>query len=130
MSTPIAVGVDVCKERLDVAFGPEGELGSFRNTLAGIRKLLAKLGDLEVGVVAIEATGGWETPLAAAVNATQVPVTVVNPRQIRDYARALGYLAKTDRIDARVIAEFGRQGHFQLWQAPDPEIRQLAELTT
>ena len=57
-------------------------------------------------------------------------MAIVNPRKIRDYARALGYLAKTDRIDARVIAEFGQRGRYKLWQAPDPAVRELAELIT
>ncbi len=130
MSTPVVIGVDVCKDRLDVAFGPQGKVAWFENTRAGIRKLLARLQGLEVGVVVVEATGGWEGSLAEALFAAAVPIAIVNPRQIRDYARAIGYLAKTDRIDARVIAEFGRQGHYHLWQAPDPAVRQLAELTT
>ena len=130
MDTPLSIGVDVCKDRLDVAFGPQGEVAWFKNTKAGIRKLLCKLQGLAVGVVVIESTGGWEGPLAEALYVAEVPVAVINPRQIRDYAKALGYLAKTDQIDARVIAEFGRQGHFQLWRAPDPAVRQLGELTT
>ena len=130
MDAPLSIGVDVCKDHLDVAFGTQGEVARFKNTRAGIRKMLRELQGLDVGVVVIEATGGWEGSLAEALHAAQVPVAVINPRQIRDYAKALGYLAKTDRIDARVIAEFGRQGHFQLWRAPDPAVRQLAELTT
>lgn len=129
MSAPICIGVDVASEHLDAAFGPQGQVRRFGNTAAGIEKLVRRLRGLDVEVVLMEATGGWEYALAEALDAASVPVAVVNPRQIRDYARAMGVLAKTDAVDARVIAEFAAGGHYRLWTAPDPEIRELAELT-
>ena len=126
----MAIGIDICKDRLHVAYGPQGEVVGFENTRAGISALLKRLHGLAVGVVVMEATGGWEGSLAAALHEAGLPVAIVNPRQIRDYARALGNLAKTDRIDARVIADFGQRGRYKLWQAPDPAVRELAESVT
>ena len=130
MSAPICVGVDVSSEHLDVAFGPKGQVRRFSNTSTGIRKLVRQLSVPDVEVVLMEATGGWERALAEALFATFLPLAVVNPRQVRDYARAMGMLAKTDAIDARVIAQFAATGHYRLWRAPDPSVRELAELAS
>ena len=130
MSAPICVGVDVSSEHLDVAFGPKGQVRRFSNSSTGIRKLVRQLSVPDVEVVLMEATGGWERALAEALFAAFLPLAVVNPRQVRDYARAMGMLAKTDAIDARVIAQFAATGHYQLWRAPDPAVRELAELAS
>ena len=129
MNAPICIGVDVSSEHLDAAFGPQGQVRRFCNTAAGIRKLIAHLRGIDVEVVLMEATGGWEYALAEALDGASLPVAVVNPRQVRDFARALGVLAKTDAVDARVIAEFAAGGHYRLWRAPDPAVRELGELT-
>lgn len=128
MNAPICVGVDVSSEHLDAAFGPQGPVQRFGNTRAGIRKLLGRLRGLAVEVVLMEATGGYEFALAEALCGASLPVAVVNPRQVRDYARAMGVLAKTDAVDAKVIARFAAAGRHQLWKAPDPAARELAEL--
>ena len=128
MSAPICVGVDVASEHLDIAFGPQGQVRRFSNSSTGIRKLVRQLSGPDVEVVLMEATGGWEVALAEALAAADLPVAIVNPRRVRDYARAMGILAKTDAVDARVIAEFAVAGHFRLWRAPDPVVRDLAEL--
>ncbi len=130
MNAPICVGVDVSSEHLDAAFGPGGRVRRYANSGAGIRKLTGKLRQLALEVVLMEATGGWERSLAEALSEASIPVAVVNPRQVRDYARSMGILAKTDAVDARVIAEFACGGHYRLWQAPDPGVRELGELTS
>lgn len=110
------VGVDVSKSRLDVAIRPNGELRTFENTEAGIAALLEWVGPLGVTLLVVEATGGLETCLVGEL-ASSVPVAVVNPRQVRDFAKAIGRLAKTDRIDAQVLAHFA--------QAVRPAVRPL-----
>lgn len=128
MNAPICVGVDVSSEHLDAAFGAQGRVRRYANSGAGIRKLIARLQDLPVEVVLMEATGGWEQRLAKALDGANLAVAVVNPRQVRDYARAMGILAKTDAVDARVIAEFAAGRHYRLWTAPDPTVKELGEL--
>ena len=128
MNAPICVGVDISSEHLDAAFGPRGRVHRYKNTAAGIGNLVRQLRDLEVEVVLMEATGGYEIPLVEELADAVLPVAVVNPRQVRDYARSMGILAKTDAVDARVLAEFASGGHYRLWTAPDPGIRELGEL--
>ena len=100
------VGIDVSKERLDVHVRPTDERFAVASDEAGIAALLARLAVLQPTLVVLEATGGYEAAVAAALAHAGVPVAVVNPRQIRDFARATGQLAKTDTLDARVIARF------------------------
>ncbi len=100
------VGIDVCKARLDVALLPRGESFSVTNDEEGIRALTEKLVEARATLVALEATGGYERALVAAAVASQIAVAVVNPRQARDFAKATGRLAKTDKIDALVLARF------------------------
>jgi transposase len=101
------VGIDVSKAQLDVAIRPTGERWSVRNDEAGIDQLEARLRELSPVLVVSEATGGLELPLVAALAAANLPVVVVNPRQVREFARATGKLAKTDSLDAQVLAHFG-----------------------
>ncbi len=100
------VGIDISKETLHVALGSRGLVFETTNNPAGIANLIDRLKDLELALIVMEPTGGYEIPLAAALAAAQLPVAVVNARQIRDFAKAKGRLAKTDKIDAGVIAEF------------------------
>jgi transposase len=115
-STPAAVhvGIDVSKARLDAHVDPTGQTLSVDNTPAGIQSLLAALAPLGVKLVLVEATGRYERRVAADLLDAGVPVAVVNPRQARDFAKSLGKLAKTDRIDAAVLAQFARLGHHRL----------------
>ena len=115
----IYVGIDVSKESLDVAVVPSGEKWQYPNTEAGLNKLIGKLGKLSPALIVMEPTGGFEAPLAGALAAEGLPVAIVNARQIRDYARAVGKLAKTDTLDAMVIAEFA--------QRVQPEVRPLRD---
>lgn len=100
----LSVGIDVAKAELVVALGDEGETFTASNDDDGIRAVRERLGKFPLDLVVMEATGGYETALAAALAAAGMPVVVVNPRQVRDFAKAMGRLAKTDRIDARVLA--------------------------
>lgn len=111
------VGVDVAKARLDVFIQPSGESFSVANDERGISELLRRLEPTDF--VIIEATGGLEVPVASALATAGIAVAVVNPRQVRDFARATGQLAKTDRLDAQVLARFGA--------AVKPEVRPLKD---
>ena len=99
------VGIDVAKAQLDVFIRPTGERLSVANDELGIRRLLGQL--VPSDFVILEATGGLEVPVAGALAVGGAAVAVVNPRQVRDFARATGRLAKTDRLDAEVLARFG-----------------------
>jgi transposase len=101
------IGIDVSKEKLDVAGLHPSRVLTLQYSSAGLKQLLASLQEIQPGLVCLEATGGLERPLVDALHRQEVPVAVVNPRQIRDFARARNQLAKTDQIDARIIAQFG-----------------------
>jgi transposase len=124
----IYVGIDVSKDRLDVAVRPGGEGFAIGRIGAGIDELIERLKSLSISLVAIEATGGFETVVAAGLAGASLPVVVVNPAQIRAFAQALGKRAKTDPIDAAVIAHFAEATKPQLRQLPDATTRLLAEL--
>ena len=100
------VGIDVAKDRLEVHLRPTGETFDVARDSEGIDALSARLGELKPALIVLEATGGFETVVAAGLAASSLPLAVVNPRQIRDFARATGRLAKTDPLDAAVIAHF------------------------
>jgi len=102
----VFVGVDVSKERLDVAVRPSGEHKSFTNDEAGIAQMTDCLGRLSPEMILFEATGGWQMNAVNALAARRLPVVVINPRQVRDFAKATGQLAKTDAIDAGILAHF------------------------
>jgi transposase len=117
------VGIDVSKATLDVALLPSGEVLQVANDAAGIEELAKKL--KEADLVVMEATGGYETAVATTLAAGGLRVAVVNPRQIRDFAKATGRLAKTDRIDARVIAAFGEAIEPEIVRLRDEDAREL-----
>lgn len=108
MGTTVTVGIDVAKATLEVALGQKEATSELSNDAAGHAALLENLGKLDVGLVLLEATGGYELACAVELQRAGYAVAVINPRQARDFARAMGYLAKTDRIDARVLAEMAR----------------------
>ncbi len=113
------IGIDVAKDSLDVATIPADESASIPYTEAEVTALIKRFKKLDATLIVVEATGGYEMELVAALAANALPVTVVNPRQVRDFARATGKLAKTDRIDAQVLAQFA--------EAVQPEVRQLKD---
>jgi len=102
----VSVGIDVSKSTLDIAIHQTGETWTGSNDAAGCDALVTKLSRLKPSCIVLEATGGFETLAAASLTAKNLPANVVNPRQVRDFAKATGQLAKTDRIDARVLAHF------------------------
>ena len=104
--TAAVVGIDVSKDRLDVHIRPSGETFAVERTASGLDALCRRLREIAPRIVALEATGGFEAIATAALAAAGLPVAVVNPAQVRSFARALGRRAKTDPIDAAVIAHF------------------------
>lgn len=128
--TEVYVGIDVSKARLDVHIDPTGQTLFVDNTPAGIRSLLAALETLNVRLVLIEATGRYERRLAADLLEACIPVTVVNPRQARDFAKSLGKLAKTDKIDAKVLAQFARLAHHRLAEKTPENLALLDQRVT
>lgn len=111
MSEALFVGIDVASQTLEVASTGKRGTWQLSNDVSGVEHLVADLLALRPAMVVMEATGGYEFDAACALQAAGLTVAVVNPRQARDYARAMGALAKTDAIDARMLAEFGRQLH-------------------
>jgi len=126
--TRIYVGIDVGQTRLDVAHGTEGWWVA--NDDRGIADLVARLEALQPTLVVLEATGGIEMPLVGALAAAEVPVVVVNPRQTRQFAKATGRLAKTDAIDAQVLARFAEGVQPALRPLPDAATQKLSSLVT
>jgi transposase len=127
---PLFVGIDVAKDRLDVHLRPIGETFAVARDDAGLEELVARLAGRTPTLVVLEATGGFEIAVAAALAGAGVPLAVVNPRQIRAFARALGRLAKTDALDAEVIALFAERVRPEARPVPDEQARRLAELVT
>ena len=125
----LVVGIDVSKATLDVAILPTGETFQVGNDQAGWRELISRLRRRAVAVVAFEATGGYERGLLKALNKARLPAARVNPCRIRDFAKASGVLAKTDRLDALMIARFAQSLPPRLTQ-PDPATQILTELVT
>jgi transposase len=122
------VGIDVAKDRLDVCVRPGNESFVIARSGAGIEDLVERLQKLSPRIVAIEATGGFETVVAAGLAAAALPVVVVNPAQVRAFAQALGKRAKTDPIDAAVIAHFAEATKVEPRPLPDAMTRLLADL--
>jgi transposase len=121
----VFVGIDVSKARLDVAVRPSGEIWKFTNDEAGFALLVEQLKPVAPTLVVLEATGGYQAPLAAALSVASITVAVVNPRQVRDFARATGQLAKTDVLDAEIIARFAEMVRPEPRPLPDEETREL-----
>ena len=126
MSKPY-VGIDVAKAKLDVAIGGDGELVQVENDEAGIAQLIGRLRAVDPALVVLEATGGYEGLVAGAIAGDGIDVAVVNPRQVRDFAKATGVLAKTDRIDARVLARFAEAVRPEPRPLPTAEAKELEE---
>ena len=119
---PRYVGIDVSKAQVDVAVRPTAARLVLAYDETGIEELVAQIGALGPALVLLEATGGLELPLLAALAAAALPVAVVNPRQVRDFARATGTLAKTDALDAGVLAHFA--------EVVRPDVRPLKNTET
>lgn len=126
--TAVIVGIDVSKDRLDVHILPSGEVFAVSRDGEGLSELVARLAALRPALVAVEATGGFESTTAAAVAGAGLPLVVVNPAQVRAFAQALGRRAKTDPIDAQVIARFAQAVKPEVRALPDDAERLLADL--
>ncbi len=124
------VGIDVAKATLDVAVRPSGETWQVTNDEAGIVELVAQLEALGAGLVVCEATGGFERAVVAALAVAAIPIVVANPRQVRDFARATGQLAKTDAIDAGILALFAERVRPTPRPLPDAATQLLDALLT
>lgn len=131
-AVPVAgfVGIDVSKAHLDLAIHGQSATARLANADAGIIALIAQLTPLAPRLVVLEATGGYEAPCALALQEAGVPVLVVNPRQARDFAKSQGILAKTDRVDARVLAHFAATTTLTARPLPTGPLRELAALVT
>ncbi|HYT85819.1 MAG TPA: transposase [Burkholderiales bacterium] len=124
----IFVGIDVSKDRLDVHVRPSGEAFAVRRDGSGLQELVDRLQIVSPMLVAVEATGGFETIVAAAIAGAHLPLAVVNPAQVRHFAQAVGKRAKTDPLDAEMIARFTEAVKPEPRSLPDAAARLLAEL--
>jgi transposase len=129
-NAPVFVGIDISKARLDVALRPTGAPFTVPHDETGIALLVQRLGVLSPAGIVLEATGGLEVLLSGALATAGLPVAVVNPRQVRDFARATGRLAKTDTLDAQLLAQFADRVRPACRPLPDASAQQLAALIT
>jgi transposase len=127
MSESMYVGIDVSKDTLDIGTST-GELWSCANREHDYRDLIERLSGARVELIVLEASGGYEAAIVASLAAAQLPVIVVNPRQVRDFAKATGRLAKTDRIDAGVLVQFAQKIRPELRPLKDEQTRELEAL--
>jgi transposase len=127
-AAPSFIGIDVSKDRLDVHVRPSGQCFAALRDSNGLEQLVRKLRQLAPALIVLEATGGFEVTVAAALAGAHLPIAVVNPRQIRDFARATGRLAKTDALDAQVIALFAERIRPDARPLADADSQALAEL--
>lgn len=129
MPAPCYLGLDVAKATVELASEPAGVQGRFATDAAGLAALVATVqGAGAITLAVVEATGGYEAPVAAALATAGVPVAVVNPRQVRHFAQAVGQLAKTDRLDARLLARFAARVQPEPRPLPDAATAALEEL--
>ena len=124
----VCVGVDIAKNTLDVAASNLNETRQFDNDHKGITSAVRYISGFKPTRIILEATGNYEMPLAASLQTSRLPVVIVNPRQVRDFARATGVLAKTDRIDARILALFGLRVQPEIRLLPNQKAREMGNL--
>jgi transposase len=120
-SQSVFVGIDVSKEQLDYSIRPTGEHGQVPNSEAGVVELVKHMIAVRSALIVLEATGGLELAITATLASAGCPVAVVNPRQVRDFAKATGELAKTDRIDASMLAHFAEAIRPRVQALPDEQ---------
>lgn len=124
----VFVGIDVSKDRLDVFVRPEGEAFQVSNDQEGIESLITRLHQINLHLVVLEATGGYENLVLVSLTEAGIKCSLVNPRQVRQFAQACGKLAKTDTLDAKVIAHFGEAINPPPVTLPDEETRIFSEI--
>ena len=128
MDSKIYVGIDVAKDHLDIALRPEGKTWTIQNNDEEIKELAAQIQIVNPELIVMEATGGLEINVASKLALTGLPVAVVNPRQVRDFAKSTGKLAKTDTLDAQVLAHFAEAVHPEPRYLSDEQSRLLKAL--
>ena len=128
LSPTLFVGIDVAKADFVVACRPDHGAWSATNDARGIAATIARLRGLVPALIVLESTGGYEAALADALTAAQLPAVVVNPRQVRDFGKATGQLAKTDRLDARLLALFAERVRPTPRARPTPVVQRIAAL--
>lgn len=128
MHEEVFVGIDIAQETLDVHVLPPGDGLKYQNDSDGIGKLIKHLRKVAPTVIVMEASGGFETSLAAELGAANLPLAIVNPRQVRDFARGVGKLAKTDAIDAYVLARFAQTNKIEPKPLPSEEEQLIKDL--
>jgi transposase len=128
--TSAYVGIDVSKGRLDVAIGEQGEFWNVANDEKGIAKLVERMKEVQPELIVLESTGGLELPVMAELYACKIPVALVNPGRVREFARSIGLLAKTDKLDARLLARFAEAVKPPVTHLPDEQEQHLIALVT
>ncbi len=124
----VYIGIDISQDNLDIADYPTEQIWKHKNSHGGIAKTVAKLKGLNPKLIVMEATGGLETPLRQALDQAGLPVAVINPRRIRDFARSMGILAKTDKLDAKIMAYFAAKIEPTPHPPPDEASQKLENL--
>lgn len=122
------VGIDVSKGRLDIGLEGEQQSWSVNNDEEGIQAAAVRLEELQPSLVVVESTGGLERAVVSALCARRLPLALVNPGRVREFAKSLGLLAKTDRLDAQLLAHFGRAAELQPTRLPEPQVQHLSAL--
>ena len=130
MESTRCIGIDVSQDWLDVSVYPTGQARRFRTTPAGLRALATYCGEAQPRLIAFEASGGYERPVADTLAQANLPCVILNPRTVRSYARSIGVLAKTDRIDAAMIARFAAVNELSPKAPPSAAEREVRELVT
>jgi transposase len=128
--TSTYVGIDVSKGRLDVAIGEQGQFWNVANDEKGIAQLVERMKEVHPELIVLESTGGLELPVMAELYACKIPVALVNPGRVREFARSIGLLAKTDKLDARLLARFAEAVRPQVTHLPDEQEQHLIALVT
>ena len=124
------VGIDVSKGRLDVAIGEQGQFWNVANDEKGIAQLVERMKEVHPALIVLESTGGLELPVMAELYACKIPVALVNPGRVREFARSIGLLAKTDKLDARLLARFAEAVRPPVTHLPDEQEQHLIALVT
>lgn len=130
MESALCIGIDVSQDWLDLSAYPTGHARRFRSTPAGLRALSTYCGEAQPRLIAFEASGGYERPVADALAQANLPFVILNPRNVRSYARSIGVLAKTDRIDAAMIARFAWVNQLSPKASPSSAERDVRDLVT
>jgi len=124
----LSIGVDVSKATLDISLGKNGGFKTIKNTSRSIRRFSSSLSPDEISQVVVESTGGLEQTLLEELSTASIPVALVNPSRVRHFAKSTGQYAKTDQLDARILAEYGESVKLRLYQVPSAEERRLSDL--